>query len=299
MEKSKSTKPKKTTRAATPARPGDAGQASAAYQRIQSAAGALDPNQLATINIDIPVSVSIILGAMAKLTSVRETIVSELPKFDVKNLDHLQDYALGAWYAHLVALPQQSGPTAVAALDAEAIPLRENLLADAEALARRGLLDAEAVAHIRSGTGQVDRANDLVALSALFSANWSDVENKTAATDVEVARAGQLGPALLAALGVRRSGTSIDADEAAEMRVRCFTLFFDAYDQCRRAMIYLRWDEGDADAFAPSLYSGRGGRGTTSTTQSSPPEPPSPPPAEAPPPTNPTAPVAATSKRTS
>ncbi len=177
-------------------------------------------------------------------------------------VDRLNDCALlGAWYAHLVALPASNGPTQVAALDAEAIPLRENLLADAEALARRGLLDSEAVAHIRTGQGHVDRATDLVALSALFSAHWDDVKTKTAATEAEVARAGELGPLLLNALGVRRSGQPVDAKESAFMRARCFTLFFRAYDQCRRAVSYLRWSDGDADrVFAPSLYAGRGGR---------------------------------------
>jgi hypothetical protein len=31
-----------------------------------------------------------------------------------------------------------------------------------------------------------------------------------------------------------------------------------AYDQVRRAVTFLRWNEGDADRIAPSLYSGRG-----------------------------------------
>jgi hypothetical protein len=37
-----------------------------------------------------------------------------------------------------------------------------------------------------------------------------------------------------------------------------------AYDQTRRAVIYLRWNEGDADTIAPSLYKGRGGRAASS-----------------------------------
>ncbi len=45
------------------------------------------------------------------------------------------------------------------------------------------------------------------------------------------------------------------------MRARAFTLFSRAYDQVRRAVNVLRWDEGDADSIAPSLYAGRGGRG--------------------------------------
>ena len=33
-----------------------------------------------------------------------------------------------------------------------------------------------------------------------------------------------------------------------------------AYDACRRAVSYLRWNEGDADAIAPSLFARGGGR---------------------------------------
>ncbi|MFS8069892.1 MAG: hypothetical protein ACMG6S_26300, partial [Byssovorax sp.] len=47
--------------------------------------------------------------------------------------------------------------------------------------------------------------------------------------------------------------------EAADRKLRAFTLFTNAYDQVRRGVMYLRWDEGDADSLAPSLYKGRGG----------------------------------------
>jgi hypothetical protein len=35
-------------------------------------------------------------------------------------------------------------------------------------------------------------------------------------------------------------------------------LLANAYDQARRAITYLRWNKGDADLIAPSLYAGRG-----------------------------------------
>jgi hypothetical protein len=45
-----------------------------------------------------------------------------------------------------------------------------------------------------------------------------------------------------------------------------------AYDQTRRAVAYLRWNEGDADAIAPSLYKGRGGRSASSSDTAAAPE---------------------------
>jgi hypothetical protein len=41
---------------------------------------------------------------------------------------------------------------------------------------------------------------------------------------------------------------------AADLRNRAFTLFTRGYDQMRRAVAFLRWDEGDADKVVPSLY---------------------------------------------
>ncbi|WP_437591731.1 hypothetical protein [Sorangium sp. So ce1000] len=78
-------------------------------------------------------------------------------------------------------------------------------------------------------------------------------------------RAGEIGPQLLAALGVREHGKGPGPTEAADKRARAFALLVHAYDQTRRAIAYLRWNEGDADSIAPSLYKGRGGRTASSS----------------------------------
>jgi hypothetical protein len=46
------------------------------------------------------------------------------------------------------------------------------------------------------------------------------------------------------------------------LKQRTFTLLATRYDQVRRAMSFLRWNEGDFEELAPSLYIGRnnGGR---------------------------------------
>jgi hypothetical protein len=185
--------------------------------------------------------------------------MAKLPDFEIACFDKLETYALGAWYAHLLALPPASASNPVQPLLEEATALRIRLLGDAEALAARELLDVESVKEIRSGQGNLDIANDLVALSALMGASWTKIEHKTAASAEEVHRAGDLGPLLIAALGVREHGARVTPAEAADRKLRAFTLFTTAYDQVRRAVTYLRWNEGDADSLAPSLYKGRGG----------------------------------------
>ncbi len=61
------------------------------------------------------------------------------------------------------------------------------------------------------------------------------------------------------ALGEREQAQASEPGkmDANERRKRAFSLFVNAYDQCRRAAAYLRWNEGDADELLPSLYAGR------------------------------------------
>jgi hypothetical protein len=59
--------------------------------------------------------------------------------------------------------------------------------------------------------------------------------------------------------------------DAIQIRQRLFTLFVTAWDQVRRALGFLRWNEDDVDDIAPSLYAGRARRKTDV-----PPEPPEP-----------------------
>jgi len=134
---------------------------------------------------------------------------------------------------------------------AEATKLKKSLLVWADALADRGLMSPERIAEIRAGTGHVDLAKDMVALGGMFGSAWSTIEDKCAITKEEVDRAKQLGLELLIGLGVKREG----GDEASmRTKAKAFTLFAKAYDQCRRVVAFLRWDVGDQDAIAPSLY---------------------------------------------
>lgn len=260
------TKNKLTSKAPSPVKPAEPPRAAAAFASIQPELLKLAPESLGRINIDISQAVSVALGVLPGLAFLRPSI-AELPGFKLDHFDKLETYALAAWYAHLLSLPPASASNPVQPLLEEATKLRANLLSDAEALATRGLLDQEAVQGIRAGNGQVDTANDLVALSALMGSRWDTIATKTAATAEEVHRAGDLGPLLLAALGVREHGSAASPAEAADRKVRAFTLFTAAYDQVRRAVIYLRWNEGDADILAPSLYKGRGGSRSASVAK--------------------------------
>lgn len=83
-----------------------------------------------------------------------------------------------------------------------------------------------------------------------------------------------LGEKLVNALGTREQSPLVTA-EVTQLRQRVFTLFVNAWDQVRRAVSYLRWNDDDVDDIVPSLYAGRTRRKTDA-----PPAPPEPPAAE-------------------
>jgi hypothetical protein len=124
----------------------------------------------------------------------------------------------------------------------------------AEALAFAGLVDDGRLAEIRAGSGPLDLATDLVALGALFDVSWRSVHGKTVINRTQVERASQLGTELFVALGAKDHVANRATSEAIDLRNRAFTLLVRAYDSARRALAYLRWDDGDVDLVAPSLY---------------------------------------------
>ena len=268
MPKAPKTPKTPTTPAATAVKPGVPTDAAKAFAEIEPTLAALSPEQFIPINVDIPRAVAIAIGAVPHLAKLREA-AAKLPDFDVTDLDRIGTYALAAWYAHLLALPETTESALTALLD-EAKPLREDLLVAAEALAHKKIFDRAAVKAIRAGQGNIDTANDLVALAALYSMSWARVENSTTVEWPEVERAAVLGPQILVALGQRdQPGVPMsDATSPAERRVRAYTVFYKAYDQCRRAAAYLRWAEDDADTFAPALQTGRNARrGSTASEE--------------------------------
>jgi hypothetical protein len=198
-------------------------------------------------------------GAVPKLETLR-TEMTAMPGFDVRNLDQLQDRALAAAYADATAYAPVTTPE-VASLIEEGTPIREKLLATCELLVTFGILDAKQVAEIRSGNGNLDLAQDLIAASALLKKHWAQIQNKVPLTMDELERARLVGSQLHVKLGERmpeNAGTAT-TDAALLRRARAYTLLVNTYDACQRAVYFLRWNEGDADRFAPSIF-GKSGR---------------------------------------
>ncbi|HEU4409590.1 MAG TPA: hypothetical protein VFS43_30325 [Polyangiaceae bacterium] len=256
-----------------------------AYHRARPELDTVSDDELGRVTANVMVAVLVMLGAVPRLEALRKEIEA-LPGQAPGLIDKARDYALALAHVQAMGTPAPEGR--LEALLAEGLPLRERLLATAELNAKLGTLDAEQVAAIRSGVGHVDAANDLLSLARLFRANWHMLAGKVPVTRDEIDRAGALGVELLSELGRRKVGNDggRPAGGYERARAKLLHLLVRTHGQLLRAVTYLRWDEGDADAIVPSLFQGRPRRRRVAEPPTpTPAEPPAPPPAEPPTPT--------------
>jgi hypothetical protein len=231
----------------------------AAFARVEAEIAAVPLESVRTINVHVPSAVVLVLGKLPRLLALRDEMIRACPRQPLETIDKLRDYALAAAHAYARVLPRDGGETRLRTLLNEASPLRERMLASAGALVAFGLLDAEAVAVIRRGTGHLDTIQDLLSLGELLRQAGPEVVSKTPLVPADIERAIQLGELLLEALGQQREGTdgSNDRGEAEEQLAKAFELFRRAYEEYRRTINHIRWYEGDADEIAPSLAQSR------------------------------------------
>lgn len=229
---------------------GDLEDARRAFARLCADIDAQDPRGLAPMNVDVVGAASMVLGVLPRLMTLRERAAG-LVEFDVRCFDRLGDCAKALWFLH-VTNPPPVAPEPAAALVSEVKALRARLLLWAEPLAASGRLSRDALGRIRGGAGFKDAASDLVALVALYRSCWDDVRASCAVTEQELDRGAELGPAVFAALS--RKGTVELAPSPQSLRVRqAWTLLDRSYRECQRAVQFLRFHDGDAGEFAPSL----------------------------------------------
>jgi hypothetical protein len=193
---------------------------------------------------------------MPQILALRDRVKEELPKFDSSQFDQLEQYALAAAHSHGKLLAASSPPEALVELNAKAMTLRDMLYTDAVALAGRGIISGERIGDFKANVGYKNITYDLVGLAALLKENWDKISSKTAIQMSELDAAETLAGQLVFALGAREQVSAIVGDVAVQ-RQRNFTLFAQAYDQVRRAISFLRWNDEDVDRIAPSLYGGR------------------------------------------
>jgi hypothetical protein len=231
------------------------------YQRLSDEIRAVPDSALVGINIAVPPAVATVLGAVPRIRELRPSMAS-LPAVDIAEIDKLEDYALALAHAHTLYLAASEPPQPIEQLVTDGTSLRHLLLADATALAARGHVNEQRLKEVRGSTGYLDLAFDLTTLAALMREALSAGANRPVVYPAELDRAETIAEQLMAAVGSRTQVPAVVA-AAGDVRQRAFTLMVHAYDEARRAVSFLRWRQGDADAVAPSLYAGRTGKRRT------------------------------------
>ncbi len=231
------------------------GDSDKAYEEVLPEAMALPNSQLTAIRLDIPAAIITTVGVMPKLKVVYEH-AAKLPEFEAEVFDRLPKYVLALASAHSRYLSATTPPEQIRELLDTATEKRDVFLADARALATRGLINSDVLKEFSGMHGYKNVAFDLMGVIQLLKTTWPNIEGRTALTYDELVEANKLALRLVSAIGHREQSPEQVA-ASADVRQRMFTLFVDAYEQARRAVIFLRWNNGDADDIAPSLYSGR------------------------------------------
>jgi hypothetical protein len=228
-----------------------------AYEQLLPELRALPEDELAHINIDVEVAVTTALGALPEIKALRDEI-AVMPGFDLPSFDKLELYTLATGHAQALFIVASSPSAILPELADRAIKMRESLHLDATALAKRGLIDGQRLKNVKGSTGYRSLAFDLLGLVQVMRESWPTLVGKTAVQPAELDDAERLADQMLSAVGEREQGPNALATTTLD-RQRAFTLFMRVYDQARRAITFLRWNEDDGDTIAPSLYAGRNG----------------------------------------
>jgi hypothetical protein len=226
----------------------------AAYEKVAAEIAAVKEDQLGPINVEIMASIATVIGALPGIERFAEELAT-LPYFDAKQYANLKLYTFALSHAHTSHL-RNTTPPEIAELAQEGITLRDTLVHDIEGLGKRGLIDASVLEKLKGTQGYRNLAFDLGALANILHQALPQVKNKTAVDEAEITRARVLSDKLITTVGLRERDPQ-EASASALTRQKAFTLFYNAYDQVRRGITYLRWDEGDANEIAPSLYERR------------------------------------------
>jgi hypothetical protein len=230
-----------------------------AFEKTAKARAALAETDLAPINLDVQVALTSVLGTIPRVLEFRSAIAQSLPKFALEQIDNLKTYAEALAFAQTAYLAASSPIEELPALQARAMEIRDLLLTDVTALAKRGLLDGKPLDELKRGPGYLNTSSDLGVLVRMLRERWSTISSKTAVQAAELDEAEQLFEQITSAYGERTQNPASVA-AASDDRHRAYTLLLNAYDEARRAITFLRWKENDVEKIAPSLWTGRGHR---------------------------------------
>jgi hypothetical protein len=230
-----------------------------AFAEVQAEIQAVPTEQLVHITVDVRWVAVNTVARLPLIKSLSADITEHLPQFDVGSIDRVGTYALAAAHAYIRHQMSVASPAEIATLAARATERRALLLADVNALVAHGVMDGAPLAELSGTVGYRNVAYDLLILRNMLADAWPRIEDGTLISAADLEEDAATASRLLMAAGAK-SVLPVEPSETARVRDQAFALFVRKYDQVRRAVSFVRWDRGDADDYAPSLYAGRGSR---------------------------------------
>jgi hypothetical protein len=224
----------------------------AAYARKRALLSAIPPERLAKVNVDVGMLLGFAMGVLGKLQLFYEVIFA-LPGIKRELVEDAEDALLALGHAQVLYRAASAPVASIPELYEKLLQTRTILLADASALATRGMIPGDKLRELRGPVSQSATAVDVMALVTILRDHWSTIQNKTAIQLSELEQAETLADRLILAVGDRATSDG-EGTQAARMRQAAFTYFVSCYDEIQRGMVFVRWHERDVDEHAPSPY---------------------------------------------
>lgn len=193
-----------------------------------------------------------LLGTPALVAAAR----AHLPKIPMKQVQELPDLGRALVYVSGKVIGKVAGPREIEAKLEFIREPREQMLSQAELLARRGVLDGNAVARVRAGTGKYDSAHDVVTLVGMFTEHQKKLAGQHPFSAQELGKYRAAGEWLLEVLtpdGARAEPVKRQKPEAERVRDGVWTLIVARHAYLRKIGFYFHADE--LDAVVPRLQS--------------------------------------------
>jgi hypothetical protein len=229
--------------------------ADAVYEKVLPEAMALSPESLLTINLDLGPTIITGMAVSERLPAFYEALKA-LPQVPIEKIEKFPEYVLALYVAQSYYTKANAPANEMADLLEEATRWRDILIAYAKVLIARGQLSAELLKELTGTHGYANVAFDVRRLSSIFKAAWPQIEGSVGLKSSELVEVDRIA-LKLAATVAHRTVSPEQMAATTDIRQRMFTLFYQTYDQIRRSVGFLRWNEDDADDFVPSLYAGR------------------------------------------
>lgn len=227
-----------------------------ALDQAQAAAASIPDDELIPIRVEVTGAAATVIGQMPAIESHRGELVAIFGDEAKETIDALLPAADA-----LVEANARFNSSAERDLEPAAESLRKKrrqLLGATQVLVERGVAPKSLVEKQKGGNAYNAIHDDVLALATWLLTNQSSVASFCKLTTAELIETKNEAKRFLVALGEKGAAGS---GEAATNRTRAFTHFARTYDRLRKLVTYVRWDVGDQDQIAPSLYAGRTRKG--------------------------------------